>query len=112
MPQSLGLLKSGPTICPIMVYLNITARQYKNSPMVKILHGLVVRLCLVQRPLHVLVNLRPFNHLFKFWNYYLLTHTGYAKGLVDNWYNEVKKGEYDYATGASGNGGVVGHFTQ
>jgi hypothetical protein len=30
--------------------------------------------------------------------------------MVDNWYNEVKN--YNYATGKSGNGATVGHFTQ
>jgi hypothetical protein len=32
--------------------------------------------------------------------------------MVDNWYNEVTKGSYNYATGKSGNGATVGHFTQ
>ena len=31
---------------------------------------------------------------------------------VASWYAEMSDGAYDFATGASGNGGVVGHFTQ
>ena len=31
-------------------------------------------------------------------------------GVADNWYSENKN--YDYASGGSKNGGVVGHFTQ
>lgn len=32
--------------------------------------------------------------------------------MIDNFYNEVKKASYNYATGKSRNGGVIGHFTQ
>jgi hypothetical protein len=32
--------------------------------------------------------------------------------MVDNWYNEVTEGAYNYATGESDNEDVVGHFTQ
>ena len=40
------------------------------------------------------------------------TDFDYAQLAADSWYNEVVKGEYNFATGKSDNNGVVGHFTQ